>query len=299
MNKSISKIGLAVKSGEEVVNNTLQELLATFSKFNLEICFIGAPPSDFNSNALGEIKSIDEKEIPNHCELIIVVGGDGTFLRHAKSTAEYKVPILGINCGRVGFFTEVARSDIASVIPDIIQGKYVSSERIILCGKLNRNGEILCQYRSINDLVLHSRSGRMMEAALYIDDKFVYCERSDGIIIATSSGSTAYAMSAGGPIIVPQAMAIEVVNISPHNLTSRPLVLPDSAKITIEVKGGESIAFYADGWGGMNADVGDKIEIQKDIIKVPLIHHGSYDFFSACRSKLGWHSRGKVEGEVY
>lgn len=293
--KPIRKMGLAVKpSFDENVIYTLRRLLQTLNQLDIDLCFICPPGKEFIPPDIKEaqkIKIIATNEIAANCELILIVGGDGTFLSYARSAALSKVPILGINCGRVGFLTEIATTDINVVVKDIAKGSYLSSERIMLKGEIKRLDRKICEYHCLNDLVVHSQSGRVMEAELYINNKFVYCERSDGIIIASSSGSTAYAMSAGGPIILPQAMAIEVVNISPHNLTSRPLILPESSEIGIKIKSGESIAFYGDGRGEEITESGDEISIYKDELAVPLIHHTSYDFFSACRSKLGWHSQ--------
>ena len=287
--KPISKIGLALKKDDACVAEVVEILLEVLHENNVDLCYI----NDSNLPQLSSygIPVIEIQDIAKRCQLILVVGGDGTFLRHVLDAARSQVPILGINCGRVGFLTEIASKEIQAVIPDILRGNYHTSNKIIIKGMVKHSkGKKKEELHSVNEIVINSLSGRMMEAKLSIDNKFVYCQRSDGIIVATSAGSSAYALSAGGALVVPNARAIEVVNISPHNLTSRPLILPDSSKIKIEIISKQAVAVFADGHNKISISTGDTVEIAKDSLTVPLIHHKDYDIFSAYRSKLGWHS---------
>lgn len=288
--KPFYRIGIFVKSDEERVNRTPVELMELLSSQQTEIHFVGRPPVGLN---LKDIHPIEEERIGECCDLLLVIGGDGSFLRFAKSAAHHGVPMLGINRGRVGFLTELATQDMLQELPRILQGDCIRSNAMLLEGSLLRDGKILCVHKGFNDLVVHSRSGRMLDLSILIDGRFVYAERSDGLIAATPSGSTAYALSAGGPIITPKVEAISLINISPRTLSHRPLVLSNSSQITIEVEDGKSIAFYADGWGEQKTLPGDKIEIQVAKERVPLIHPRNYDFFAACRQKLGWHTHAK------
>lgn len=289
MAQPIKKVALAVKSDDSSVNPTLEVLVTSLREQNTEI-FNLSP----DSSALAEydLPQISEDDIAEHCQAILVVGGDGTFIRYAIGAAKAQVPILGINCGRVGFLTEVSHKEIESTIPAILQGRYLSSSKAVMRGRIHQGKEVK-ELLSTNDLVVQSLNGRLLEANLLVDDKFVYCERSDGIIVATSAGSSAYALSAGGPLIAPEVDALEVVSISPHTLTSRPLVLPGSVKITIELVNGEGLAVYADGRDRVDISKGDKVTVAKDNLSVPLIHPESYDIFDAYRNKLSWHSTSR------
>ena len=287
-NPPLSRLGIAVKSGEETVNQTLADIRKVLSCCDVATSFIGRPPAGL---AIADLPSITEETIGETCDLVLVVGGDGSFLKFAKTAAHHGVPMLGINRGRVGFLTELAHSDIARLLPKILRGDYLTSQAMLLKGLLKRENETLCVHKGFNDMVVHSRSGRMLELDLTIDDMFVYSERSDGLIVATPVGSTAYALSAGGPIITPGVQAIGLINISPHTLSHRPLILSPTSHIAIKVKNGKSMAFYADGWGEQQVLPGDTIEVCVADEKVPLIHPLNYNFYTACRLKLDWHHR--------
>lgn len=283
MTKPITKVALALKPNDPSVVDTLKALVGLLHENNIDIFYLSPPLTGY------DFPLLTETDVADHCQAILVVGGDGTFIRYAIRAAKAAIPILGINCGRVGFLTEVSHKDIAEIIPDVLQGNYFSSTKTIMNNQVKHSGKT-SELLSMNDLVVQSLNGRLLEVNLFVDDKFVYCERSDGIIVATAAGSSAYALSAGGPLIVPEMDALEVVNISPNTLTSRPLVLPGSAKITIELVSGEAVAVYADGRDRLNITPGDKVMVTKDNLQVPLIHHKSHDIFNAYRSKLSWHS---------
>lgn len=287
-NKPINKVALALRADNPLVVEATKDLIRLLREHNTEIFYLSPPVPGLESY---DFPQIEEKHLATSCQVILVVGGDGTFIRHSIVAAKAGIPILGINCGRVGFLTEVARTDIGTIIPDILQGRYFSSTKTLMSGKVCQ-GETITELLSVNDLVVQSLNGRVLEINLSVDGKFVYCERTDGIIVATSAGSSAYALSAGGPLIVPEVDALEVVNISPTTLTSRPLVLPSSARITIELVLGDEVAVYADGGDRVDISRGSKVQIEKDALSVPLIHHESYEIFSAYSSKLGWHSQG-------
>ncbi len=291
-NKHFTRLGMVVKSNEREVIQTLRDIQKVLTDCSVTTCFIGRPPPNLGLKNMAYIK---EEAIGENCDLVLVVGGDGSFLKFARSAAHHSVPILGINRGRVGFLTDLAHSDVAELLPQILQGDYISSSAILLQGVLKRENKVLCTHKGFNDLVVHSRSGRMLEVDLMINDKFVYSERSDGLIVATPAGSTAYALSAGGPIIAPQVEAIGLTNISPHTLSHRPLILPLASRLRITIKQGKSIAFYADGWGEQEALPGDNIEIVVADERVPLIHPRNHNFFTACRLKLDWHYKSHTE----
>ena len=285
------RLGLVVKSGEERANKTFLELRDLLVPYAVEVFFVGEVPEKLR---LDDIPCIAEEEIGKYCDLLIIIGGDGSFLRFAKRAAHHRVPMLGINLGRVGFLTDLAYADMPQFLPRILQGDCGIGNAMLLQGKLVRDGEVLCVRQAFNDLVVQSRSGRMLELSVFINDSFVYAERSDGLIAATPSGSTAYALSAGGSIVTPGIAALGLINISPHTLSHRPLVLSSDSRIHIVIEEGKNIAFYADGWGEQKVLPGDAVEIEKAQEEVILIHPHNYDFFAACREKLGWHSKPKL-----
>ena len=280
------RLGIAIKAGDTAVVKTFLHLQAVLKNTDAQSCFIGKPDLPIN-----EMSIIAEEQIAARCDLVIVIGGDGSFLRFAKTVAIHNIPLLGINCGRVGFLTDIAHDDIAEQLPRILRGDCMRDEHILLQGILTRAGKELGRRTAFNDLVMHSGSGRMLEMQLFVDNKFVYREHSDGIIAATPHGSTAYALSAGGPIIVPPSQVVALVNISPQTLTSRPLLLPYMSRISIDLLEGKDVSFYADGWQGITMKVGDRVEIAVAKQTVKLIHPRNYDFYTACRNKLDWQTR--------
>ena len=295
MSNAIKKVGLALGRKNLRVGKVAKELIALLVNHKVDTCIIKR--EDAQGLDTYGLPLITADKVGANCDVVLIIGGDGTFIHFAVANLESQVPLLGINCGRVGFLTEVAADQLDQAIPELLAGKYIVSERMLLKGEFefrsNKNGKdkkAKAPVIGMNDLVVQALNGRLLEVKLMIDDKFVYCERSDGIIVATSAGSSAYALSVGGPVITFDAKAIEVVTISPQTLTSRPLVVPEEAKICIELVGGSAVACYADGHNQTKISTGDKIRITKHSLHAQIIHLESYDIFSSYRSKLGWHS---------
>ncbi len=279
------RIGIGINSEGPEVLKTCKHLLSVLEQTNRQVNFIGLAPAGCRTD---RIKSIPAEAIGEHCDLIVVVGGDGNFLRFAKAAAIRNLPLLGVNCGRVGFLTDLAHDDIAEQLPAILNGKCLREEHILLEGMLRRGRRNIGQRLAFNDLVIHSGSGRVLKLELFVKDQFVYREHSDGIIAATPHGSTAYALSAGGPIIVPPSRVIALVNISPQTLSNRPLLLPYNSPVSVRILDGKDITLYADGWEDLDVEVGDKIDIRVSERTARLVHPCNYDFYAACRNKLDW-----------
>ncbi|MDO3385556.1 NAD(+) kinase [Gilvimarinus sp. SDUM040013] len=237
------------------------------------------------------IDVVDMAELGRSCDLAIVVGGDGSLLSGARDLVEYNVPILGINRGRLGFLTDIVPEDIEQKISEVLTGKYVTEERFMLDMQVERAGQTLCGGDALNDVVLHPGEFiRMLEFELYVDGHFVTSQRSDGMIVSTPTGSTAYALSGGGPIMHPKLDAIGLIPMNPHTLSSRPMVVPGDSVIDILVGEGNSAIpqVTCDGQTHDPVRGGDRVVISKKPQKLLLIHPLNHNFYERCRSKLGW-----------
>jgi len=223
-----------------------------------------------------------------------VVGGDGSMLGAARALTDLNVPLLGLNRGRLGFLTDIHPDDMEEGIGRVLAGEYKSTNRYLLEMRVERDGETIGKGLALNDLVLHpGRSVRMMEFELYVDQQFVYSQRSDGLIISTPTGSTAYALSAGGPIIHPNLDAIVLVPMNPHTLASRPIVISGDSQIEVLVGRRNELhpLISCDGQVDISTEPGDVIKIHRKPTPLRLIHPSEHNFYETCRDKLGWGRR--------
>lgn len=235
--------------------------------------------------------SCSRSELGESCSLIMVVGGDGSMLHAARDLVDYSVPLLGINRGRLGFLTDILPSDMEEQISDVMAGNYVTSERFLIECELVRGGSVVDRGIALNDIVLQPRDSiRMIELNLEIDTQYVYTLRSDGLIVSTPTGSTAYALSGGGPIVHPELNAINVVPINPHTLSNRPIVINGDSEIEIEIalENRVNAQVVCDGQNHIASQWGDKVRIRKKEIQIKLIHPAAHSFYETCRSKLRW-----------
>jgi NAD+ kinase len=228
------------------------------------------------------------------CDLLIVVGGDGSLLGVARDLAASQVPVIGINRGGLGFLADISPDQLEQKIGAVLDGEYTVDHRFLLEASIFRNGERRGGSTALNDVVVHAGTmSRMMELALYIDGKFVYDQRSDGLIVASPTGSTAYALSAGGPIMHPNLDAIVMVPMFPHTLTSRPLVVPGSAaiKVVIGPVGSARPQISCDSQVDISVVADDEVHIAKHAHSLKLLYPREHSFYEACRSKLDWATR--------
>ena len=234
-----------------------------------------------------------KKLIGEICDLAIVVGGDGSLLGAARDLAKANVPILGVNRGRLGFLTDVSPDELEERLTSVLEGEYIEERRFLLDVHVKRDGEPIGYGTALNDVVLHpGRSTRMIGFDLYIEGQFVYSQRSDGLIVSTPTGSTAYSLSAGGPIMHPKLDAIVLVPMFPHTLSSRPIVIDGKSEIKLII--GEANKTYpqisCDGQQDLACAPGDAISIVKKPFRLRLIHPTDHNFYATCREKLGWAS---------
>lgn len=225
-------------------------------------------------------------------DLAIVLGGDGTLLTAARALSDQQVPIIGINLGRLGFLVDVSTENtMLEQIDAILEGNCIEEERFLLEGQIVRDGDIVAQECAFNDVILHnSKEVRMIEYTVSIDGKHVSHDRADGLIVSTPTGSTAYALSSGGPILHPTLEAITLVPVCPHTLSHRPLVVSASSDIVLRVDPECSVKAQVtfDGQANQVLQAGDEIRIRRKANSVTLLHPDNYDFFNTLRAKLRW-----------
>ena len=240
------------------------------------------------------LQTSSRKLLGEVCDLVIVVGGDGSMLGAARALAHHNVPVLGINRGSLGFLTDILPEQLESQISEVLAGNYTVEQRFLLETEVRRAGVPIGQGDALNDIVLHpGKSTRMIEFELFIDGQFVYSLKADGLIIATPTGSTAYALSAGGPIMHPRLDAIVIVPMYPHTLSSRPIVVDADSELKVVIA--EDMTIYplvsCDGQNHVTCAPGDTLHIQRKPQKLRLLHPLDHNFYAVCRDKLGWGSR--------
>lgn len=223
-------------------------------------------------------------------DLVIVVGGDGSLLHAARALVKYNTPVIGVNRGRLGFLTDIKPTEVLFKLDQVLKGEFQSDRRFLLEMEVRSKNELIYDAIALNDVVLHSgKSVHMIEFDLYIDGQFVYCQHSDGLIVSTPTGSTAYALSGGGPILHPSMDAIALVPMHPHTLSSRPIVVGGQSEIKIQIRQNRVLPMVsADGQHSISLNEGDWLHIRKHPFKLMLLHPPGYDFYMACRTKLGW-----------
>ena len=238
------------------------------------------------------MQTCTQKLLGEICDLVIVVGGDGSLLGAARALAKHNTPVLGINRGRLGFLTDISPNEgMEEAVQAVLDGDYVEEKRFLLDAEIKRNGTPLASSEALNDVVLHpGKSARMIAFDLYVEGQFVHHQRADGMIVSSPTGSTAYALSGGGPIMHPKLDAIVLVPMFPHTLSSRPIVVDGNSEIKLVIgEGNETYPTVScDGQTHIPCAPGDTVVIRKKPHKLKLIHPKEHNFYEICRTKLGW-----------
>jgi NAD+ kinase len=228
-------------------------------------------------------------QLGREAALAVVIGGDGTMLSIARQLAPYGVPLIGINQGRLGFLTDIAVADMKSALSAMLAGAYDEETRTLLDATLSRGDGSEERTLAFNDVVINRGAlGGMIDCAVNIDGRFVYAMRGDGVIVATPTGSTAYALSAQGPIVDPLVAAILLVPVAPHALTNRPIAVRDSVVIEIALLRGKDSGVHCDGQASFPLSEGDRVVIRRSEHRVRLLHPKDHDHFAMLRRKLHW-----------
>jgi len=288
MNNTFSKIGLIGKFGDASVGTSLLRLSEYLKKRGCEVWLEANTAKQFSHN----IATAEFTEIGAKCDLAITVGGDGTLLHTARSLVNYNIPLLGVNLGHLGFLVDIHPDHMEKRIDEVMAGAYVEETRIMLTATIDNESESEPRISdAFNDVVIHKwEVARMIETETYIDGKLLNIMRSDGLIISTPTGSTAYALSGGGPILEPCMDAVVLVPICPHSMSYRPIVLDGSSKIDVIVRDypHSHAQVTCDGQINMGLVSGDKIHIQRKEKKIRLIHPTGHDQYHVLREKLHW-----------
>lgn len=283
----MKRIGIICKTGRPEPIEILREVLPWLREKGAEV-FI-----DIETARSLNVKGYPRPEIPLLSEAVVVFGGDGTMLSVARITCEKEIPILGVNLGGLGFITEVQRTEVFDAMEGILSGQSVIEERLMLTACVHRHGEKIAEYTALNDVVINKGAlARIIELETLIDGMYVTSFRADGLVMATPTGSTAYNLSAGGPILYPTMDCVILTPICPHTLTNRPIVLPDSVRIEVTLKSpAEDVFLTLDGQVGFSMRQNDIIVIEKSPFRTRLLISRERNFFQVLRRKLKWGER--------
>lgn len=297
---AFSRVAVVGRAGARRIVDSVEAVLAALHRAGVD-----SVVERVTARALGRSDGIDRAEIGNCADLVVVVGGDGSILGVARAVAPSGVPVLGVNRGGLGFLADVAPTQIDAKLAAVLRGENTVEERFLLAARVQRPGAKAPVWKSasgtaygsdavsLNDVVVHAgSSSRMMDMRLHIDGAFVYDQRSDGLIVSTPTGSTAYSLSAGGPIMSPKLDAVVIVPMFPHTLASRPLVVRGDSRIRITIA--ESAAeprASCDSQISQPLAAGDEVHIGKHPHPLRLLFPLRHDFYESCRSKLDWATR--------
>ena len=233
--------------------------------------------------------TLNLRELATESDVVVVLGGDGTMLSIARELAPNGAPLIGVNQGRLGFLTDITVDHMFDAIAEILSGQYVAEERILLNGQVRRDGERVFEGTAFNDVVVgKGGSGRLIDLEISINSEFVYSQRADGLVVTSPTGTTAYALSAGGPIVHPTLEAVALVPICPHTLSARPIVVSSHSRIEIHLTYADDARVHFDGQHYFDLLSGDHVWITRASRPVTLLHPHSYSYYDTLRQKLHW-----------
>ena len=280
---TIQKIGIFSKQKPDISRKVLLELSSWLRERNYDILM--APET---AGIIGETSSLNKEEIPSKADLIIVLGGDGTLLSVARLTHPFDVPILAVNLGSLGFLTEVSLPDMYGTLEQVLKKESVSERRMLLNASLQRKGSTLQNDFALNDVAINKSSARIVNLELHVNGQYMTSYRADGLIIATPTGSTAYSLSAGGPIIHPSMNALLLSPICPFTLTNRPIVIPNQSTLQVKLITEEEVQVTLDGQTGYPMFRDDVLEVKQGPTPVSLIQAKGKNYYQVLRQKLHW-----------
>ena len=285
------RIALIGRSGHQQATETIARLIDYLRAEGLDIWVV----DDIASiDGFSDLPHCTLEHIGQKVDLAIVVGGDGSLLGASRALANFGTPVLGINRGTLGFLTDIRPSEAIEKVGQALLGQFTEEKRWLNSVEVIRDEQIIAQATALNDVVLHKgQSARMLGFDLCIDDQFVYSSRSDGLIVSTPTGSTAYALSAGGPIMHPKLNALVLVPMFPHTLNARPIVVPAGCVVSVTVteKHQALPQVSCDGQTHISLLLGDRVLIRQSEEQLTLLHPPGYSYYEVCRSKLQWGGR--------
>lgn len=286
----MKKIGIICKAGRAEPLEILKVLLPWLQNKKVEVFLDIETARGYEPL---QIKGYPRTEIPLLVEMVIVLGGDGTMLSVARLVAERGIPILGVNLGGLGFITELYKEELYEALDKILLSECPIQERMMLTASVLRHKELIAGYTVLNDVVITKGAlARIIDLETYINKSYVALFKADGIIVSTPTGSTAYSLSAGGPILYPTIDSIVLTPICPHTLTNRPIVLPDDSLIEVTLRSKtEEVSLTLDGQVGFHLRENDVVEVKRSPFKTYLLMPCERDYFQVLRTKLRWAER--------
>jgi len=287
----IKRVGIVLKPHQPEALNTLCELVIWLAERDIKL--IGGPEIErerIEHQTGCPVEQVEEENVAGEVDLILVLGGDGTMIATARMIGDREVPVLGVNYGGLGYLAEFRIEELYSALESILAGNYRLDRRVMLAVELRRDDAPAKTSRVLNDVVINkSALARIIEIEAYLNHQFVNSFRADGLIVSTPTGSTAYNLSAGGPVIFPSMNAVVITPICPFTLSNRPIVVPDDAEIELLLKTDhEEVALTLDGQVGFPLKVGDRVAIQKSQTTFNLIQPSNRNYFDVLRDKLRW-----------
>jgi len=284
--KAFSRVALVGKYQADGIEEHLQDLAKLLKELGCEVFLEAATAQHVGLN---DFPTKTAENFAGTIDLVVVLGGDGTMLGIGRQLAGSNVPLVGINMGRLGYMTDIPIQSVQAILPKIIAGDYEADTRTLLAAVVLRDGKEINRALALNDVVVN-RSGisGMVELAVHVNGSFMYNQRSDGLIVSTPTGSTAYALSAGGPILHPHVAGILLAPIAPHSLSNRPIVLPQDSVTVIEVVNGLGVIVNFDMQSQTNLQTGDKVEVRQSDKTIALLHPSNHSDYKTLREKLHW-----------
>lgn len=293
MSLQFQQIGLVGKYQEEGTATPVEVLSGIADMVTQAGCRLVLEENTARHSCLTQYPAMSIEEIGKQCDACVVVGGDGTMLGVSQELAEYDVPLIGINQGRLGFVTDLPLQNYHQALTDILHGDHKEDVRHIIDARIERDGEEIYHNLAMNDVVVNRGSiSGMVELRMTVDGQFVASHRADGLIVSSPTGSTAYALSAGGPIVHPAVAGLLVVPIAPHNLTNRPIVLPKNCTVMIEMVSERPANAYFDVDVFEGLRKGDRIIVTDSDYTATFLHPQTWSYYSTLRQKLHWNAGG-------
>lgn len=283
---TFKKVGIFVKPTQDL-KTPLERLIEILEKSGAEVFLSHLSLKSFSDHPSRE--GYSRETLAKMCDLAIVLGGDGTMLGVARDLAPFDCPIVGVNAGRLGFITDFSLESMAEGLPKILSGEFLSDERRLLRASIWRAGQKIHENTAVNDIgVSHGRAGGMIEFSVSVDGLLMSSQLADGVICSTATGSTAYALAAGGPILHPSLEGVILVPVAAHTLSSRPIVLPRDAEVTIDLTDAREAVAYFDMQEFFDVCPGDQLKISYSNEKIKILHPKNYNYFDILRRKLQW-----------
>jgi len=285
----VTRIGLVAKPDAAQAQSVIQKLLEWFAGRGLSVVLeketAGLVPS-------ANVPAARKSDLPGQVDLLIVLGGDGTLLSMARAVGDLGVPILGVNLGGLGFLTATTLDELLPALETLLAGGMEVEERMMLSARLVRGGGLVSEHLALNDVVItKSAMSRIIDLSVTVGGRHAISYRADGLIISTPTGSTAYNLSAGGPILFPTMDTVVLTPIAPHTLSNRPVVVPAAQRIEITLRVDQEVMLTMDGQVGVPLREGDTVQVEKAAARIALVRFPQKDFFSVLRTKLKWGER--------